>query len=169
MSKNIISYFPAEKAARNASPEEKVLNSDYTYILSELLSNCYDSNLIDYSQPTCLSIKPKITKKYAIKTGSTNTDSLIVGYNKDYTLGVWSGYDNNKYLEKKDNTISRNIWVDTMENYLRDKKDSWYTKPKNVSPVLVNPLNGKLATNKSKRKQIIYYIKGTEPIKKDKD
>ena len=154
---------------RHEKKEEKVLNSDYTYILSELLSNCYDSNLIDYSQPTCLSIKPKITKKYAIKTGSTNTDSLIVGYNKDYTLGVWSGYDNNKYLEKKDNTISRNIWVDTMENYLRDKNDSWYTKPKNVSPVLVNPLNGKLATNKSKRKQIIYYIKGTEPIKKDKD
>ena len=56
-----------------------------------------------------------------------------------------------------------------MENYLRNKNDSWYIKPKNVSPVLVNPLNGKLATNKSKRKQIIYYIKGTEPTKKDKD
>jgi membrane peptidoglycan carboxypeptidase len=102
--------------------KKKVLDSNYSYILSELLTNCYDNNLIDYSEPTCLSIKPKLTKTYAIKTGSTNTDSLIVGYNKDYTLGIWVGYDDNKKLEKSDSKIARNIWADTMENYLRNKK-----------------------------------------------
>ena len=56
-----------------------------------------------------------------------------------------------------------------MENYLRDKDDSWYEKPKNVSAILVNPINGKLATNNSKKKKFIYYLKGTEPTKKDKD
>lgn len=55
-----------------------------------------------------------------------------------------------------------------MENYLRNDNDEWYTKPKNVIPVLVNPLNGKIATNNSKRKKIIYYIKGTEPTELDK-
>ena len=132
------------------------------------MSNCYDSELIDYTSPTCISIRPKLTKKYAIKTGSTNTDSLIVGYNKDYTLGIWSGYDDNKELTKKDTAISKNIWADTMENYLRNKEDSWFEKPKDVNAVLVNPLNGKLATNESKRKKFIYYLKGTEPDKKDK-
>lgn len=146
----------------------KVLNNNYTFIISELMSNCYDSELIDYTSPTCISIRPKLTKKYAIKTGSTNTDSLIVGYNKDYTLGIWSGYDDNKELTKKDTAISKNIWADTMENYLRNKEDSWFEKPKDVNAVLVNPLNGKLATNESKRKKFIYYLKGTEPDKKDK-
>ena len=145
----------------------RVLNSDYTYILSELMTNCYDNNLIDYSEPTCLSIKPKLTKTYAIKTGSTNTDSLIVGYNKDYSLGIWIGYDDNKNLEKSDSKVARNIWADNIENYLRNKEDSWFKKPKNVNAVLVNPINGKIATNESKRKKFIYYLKGTEPKEKD--
>ena len=135
--------------------KKQVLDSNYTYILSNLLTNCYDYTLVDYSEPTCLSIRPKITKTYSIKTGSTNTDSLIIGYSKDYTLGVWVGYDDNKLLEKEDNKIARNVWVDTMEEYLRDKEDSWYEKPENVTSVLVNPLNGKLATNSSVRKKFI--------------
>ena len=148
--------------------EKQVLNNNYVYIMSELLRNCYDYELVDYNAPTCLSIRPKITKKYAIKTGSTNSDSLIVGYNKNYTLGVWAGYDDNKNLKDKDNSIARNIWVDTIENYLRNKEDSWFEKPKDVNAVLVNPLNGRIATNESKKKKFIYYLKGTEPTKIDK-
>ena len=148
--------------------EKQVLNNNYVYIMSELLRNCYDYQLVDYNTPTCLSIRPKLTKKYAIKTGSTNTDSLIVGYNKDYTLGVWVGYDDNLLLKDSDNSIARNIWADTIEKYLRNKNDSWFNKPKDVNAVLVNPLNGKLATNESKKKKFIYYLKGTEPTKVDK-
>ena len=148
--------------------EQQILNNNYVYIMSELLRNCYDYQLVDYNSPTCLSIRPKITKKYAIKTGSTNTDSLIVGYNKDYTLGIWAGYDDNTILKDKDNSIARNVWVDTIENYLRNKDDSWFDKPKDVNAVLVNPLNGKLATNESKKKKFVYYLKGTEPTKIDK-
>lgn len=148
--------------------KKKVLDNNFTFILSELLNNCYDNNLVDYSEPTCLTIRPKLTKKYAIKTGSTNTDSLIVGYNKDYTLGTWVGYDNNINLKKEDTKVARNIWADTIENYLRDKEDKWFDKPKDVNAVLVNPLNGYLATNNSKRKKFIYYLKGTEPKTIDK-
>ncbi len=146
---------------------KKVLNSNYTYILSELLSNCYDNTISDYTTPTCLSIRPKLTKKYAIKTGSTNADSWITGYNKDYTLGVWVGYDNNKALSKNDMKYSKVIWADTIENYLRDKKDSWYKKPDDVIPMLVNPLNGKIATTSSQKRKIIYYLKGTQPTEYD--
>ena len=153
---------------KKSKNEQQVLNNNYVYIMSELLRNCYDYQLVDYNTPTCLSIRPKITKKYAIKTGSTNTDSLIVGYNKDYTLGVWAGYDDNKVLKDSDNSIARNVWVDTIENYLRNKKDSWFDKPKDVNAVLVNPLNGKLATNESKKKKFVYYLKGTEPTNVDK-
>ena len=152
---------------KHKSESKQVLNNDYTFILSELLNNCYDNTIADYSQPTCLSIRPKLTKKYAIKTGSTNTDSWTIGYNKSVTTGIWVGYDNNKKLLKSDSKYSKNIWADTMENYLREKNDEWYLKPKNISAVLVNPLNGKIATNNSKRKKIVYYIKGTEPTEYD--
>ena len=157
-----------KKLYKYEKEDNRVLNNNYTFILSELLSNCYDYKLIDYTVPTCLSIRPKITKKYAIKTGSTNTDSLIVGYSKDYTLGTWIGYDKNKKLQTEDNGVSKNIWIDTMENYLRDTENKWFDKPKDINAVLVNPFNGYLATNKSKTKKFIYYLKGTEPTKKDK-
>ena len=152
---------------KHKEKKEQVLDKNYTFILSSLLNNCYDTTLVDYNSPTCLNIKPKLTKTYAIKTGTTNTDSWIMGYNKDYTLGVWVGYDDNKSLQNKDMKYAKNIWADTMENFLREKNDSWYEKPDDVISVIVNPLNGKLATNSSKRKKVIYYIKGTEPTEKD--
>ena len=149
--------------------EKQVLDNNLTFIMSNLLNNCYDATLIDYNEPTCLSLRPKLTKTYAVKTGSSDTDSLIVGYNKKYTMGVWVGYDDNRKLISGDTKYSRNIWADTLENYLRDEEDSWYEKPKNVTAVLVNPLNGKIATNASKRKKFIYYLKGTEPKEIDNE
>ena len=153
---------------KHKKKEKKVLDNNYTYILSTLLNNCYDSTLVDYASPTCINIRPKLTKTYAIKTGSTNTDSWTMGYNKDYTLGVWIGYDDNKNLLSSDSNYAKNIWADTMENYLRDKKDSWYTKPEDVTAAIINPLNGKLATNSSKRKKTVYYLIGTVPKEYDK-
>ena len=153
---------------KHKSNSKKVLNKNYTFILSSLLNNCYDNTLVDYSSPTCLNIRPKLTKTYAIKTGSTNSDSWTIGYNKDYTLSVWVGYDNNDNLTSKDSKFSKNIWADTIENYLRDKRDSWYKKPEDITSVIVNPLNGKIATNNSPKKKVIYYLKGTIPTELDK-
>lgn len=145
--------------------EEKnnILNSSIVYVLNELLSNCYSKEFIDYNTPTCMTIAPKITKKYAIKTGTTNTDHLIFGYNKDLIVGVWNGYDDNKDTEVSDGSHMKNLWVDIMENYLKDKKDNWYETPSNVVGVLVNPITGEIASNDTKKKKVFYYIKGTEP------
>ena len=146
---------------------KRVFDSNHVYILNSLLNNCYDNTLVDYTSPTCLSIRPKLTKRYAIKTGTTSFDAWTIGYNKDYTLSVWFGYDNNKTLNNNDSKIAKNIWADTIENFLRNKEDSWYEKPNDIVSVIVNPLNGYLATNSSKRKKVIYYLKGTQPTKLD--
>ncbi|MBP3634837.1 MAG: PBP1A family penicillin-binding protein [Bacilli bacterium] len=152
---------------KHKDKSKQVLDSNYTFILSSLLNNCYDNTLADYNSPTCLNIKPKLTKTYAIKTGTTDTDSWTVGYNKDYTLSVWVGYDNNKDLVSKDMKYAKNIWADTIETYSRGREDSWYDKPKDVVSVIVNPLTGKLATNSSSKKKLMYYLKGTQPTEFD--
>ncbi len=143
--------------------KEKVLNKSYTYILSELLSNTYDTNLKSYTAPTCASIAPKLTKKYAIKSGTTDYDLWTVGYNPDVVIGVWTGYDDNRKLNKKEYKYSKNIWADTIEGYLRDKEANWYETPNNVIGVITDLNTGKEATNDSKLKKILYYVKGTEP------
>ncbi|MEG2378877.1 MAG: transglycosylase domain-containing protein, partial [Bacilli bacterium] len=76
--------------------KEMVLNESTTYILNELLNNCYNSTFIDYNYPTCINIAGKLKNKYAIKTGTTDTDNLVFGYNKKMLLGIWAGYDDNK-------------------------------------------------------------------------
>lgn len=147
----------------NPSPEN-VLNKNTVYILNELLTTTYAKEFEDYNVPTCLSIAPKLSKKYAIKSGTTKTDNLIFGYNKNVVLGLWSGYDDNKEVNSKDSSNLKNTWADTIEKYLEGKtdKDTWYETPSNVVGVAVNPISGELATDGNKAK-ILYYLKGTEP------
>lgn len=143
---------------------ENVLNKNTVYILNELLTTTYAAEFKDYNVPTCLSIAPKMTHKYAIKSGTTNTDNLIFGYNKDLVVGMWTGYDDNKDVSSSDSSNLKNAWVDIMESYLEGKTDeeTWYETPSNVVGVAIDPISGKAATDSSKAK-VLYYIKGTEP------
>ena len=149
--------------------KESILNKSTVYILNELLANSSSKEFIDYNYPTCIGIAPKMTKTYAIKTGTTNTDHLIFGYNKDVILGMWVGYDDNKETEVSDGNLMKNAWIDTMESYLKDKENNWYKTPSNVVGVLVDPISGKPVNTDSIHKKIFYYIKGTQPTQDDTD
>ena len=152
---NILYEFKEEK--------KQVLREDITFILSDLLSTTTDKNMIDYNYPTCIGIASKLSKKYAIKSGTTDTDSWIIGYNKDILIANWMGYDKGKNISNKDSSKNKNIWADTIEKYLKNKDTSWYEIPDNVIGILVDPISGEIATKKSKNKRIMYYLKGTEP------
>ena len=140
-----------------------ILNQSIVYILNNLLKNSYNKDFIDYAYPTCINIAVKLSKDYAIKTGTTNTDHLIFGYNKDAILGIWMGFDDNSDTLVKDGNTMKNIWADIMEEYLRNNENNWYQKPDNVVGVLVNPITGEIATDYNKS-TTFYYIKGTQPL-----
>ena len=137
-----------------------VLNSNYVYILNEMLSNTSNYKFKSYTTPTALSIADKMSRKYALKTGTTNTDYWTVGYNQDALLMLWLGYDNASNLNSNASKWAKNIWVETIENYLKDKDDEWYKTPENVIGVLEDPVTGKQATNNNA--SIFYYVKGSE-------
>ena len=143
--------------------DDSVLNPSLAFILNEMLTYTYDSDFIDYNYPTIISLLPQITRKYAIKSGTTNTDLWILGYNPDVVVGIWNGYDDNRILNEQDNKYHKNIWIETIESYLKDKDNNWYDIPNNVVGVFVNPITGKIATDEDKKKKLFYFIKGTEP------
>ena len=149
--------------------KEKILNENLTYILNEMLTYTYDKNFIDYNYPTVISLLPKISNKYAIKTGTTDTDMWIVGYNKNAVLSVWNGYDNNQKMASGEHNYHKNIWIDTMEEYLRDKNNNWYDLPDNVVGSLINPITGEISKDGDKNSKIFYFLKGTEPTYGSKD
>lgn len=145
-----------------------VLNPNYVYILNELLSNTTSNAFKDYTTATASTIASKLSRKYAIKTGTTKTDYWTVGYNKDDLMLVWIGYDNNKEFTKGYSYIAKNIWADTMEEIQNGYENNWYSTPKDVVGIILDAVTGEV-TKDSSRSIIYYYLKGTEPnIKKAK-
>ncbi len=90
-------------------------------------------------------------------------DNWIIGFNQNVLTSIWIGYDDNTKMKTEDFRYSKKIWANTMEDYLKDKDVKWYDIPSNVVGVIVDPITGNLATNESKNKKVLYYIKGTEP------
>lgn len=148
-------------------PDEELLNKSTVYILNELLSNCTNEQFVDYTTPTCLSIKDKLTNKYSIKTGTTDTDHWIFGYNKNALLGIWVGYDDNHETDGSPSRAMKLTFAEAIENYVKDKDNTWYETPSNVIGVLVDPISGKVANETTKNSTIFYYIKGTQPNKSE--
>lgn len=143
--------------------KESILNPSLVYILNNLLTSTYDSTFIDYNYPTVLAIASKLSRKYSIKSGTTATDSWTVGYNPDIITTVWVGYDDSSNISSSDYMYTKDIWADTMEAYLKDRENVWYDMPDNVVGVMVDPISGLPVDDSSKKKKVLYYLKGTEP------
>ena len=141
---------------------EDVLNKESVFIINELLTNTYNSNFIDYLSPTVLYLNNKITRKYALKSGTTENDYWIVGYNPDVLMLVWAGNDMNGNVSSTYSKNIKNVWVDTVEYYLKDKEDSWYEIPNNIVGLPLNPITGE-NNNDNKKANIFYFKKGSEP------
>ena len=139
--------------------DDLVLNESYTFILNEIMTSTYNSAFVDYNNPTIISLASKISSKYAMKTGSTGTDCWMVGYYSNILMLTWNGYDDNREMEVKDGSISKNIWVDTVENLSIDKK--WYDMPNNVVGIPLNAITGEV-TEDMKKTTIFYYVNGSE-------
>lgn len=141
----------------------KTLDYNYVYILNDLLSLTYDYDMIDYAYPTNISIKALLSNKYAVKSGSTSTDNWVIGFNKNVVTSVWVGYDDNTHLSNSDYKYVKKIWANTMEQYLKNKDNTWYEKPEKIVGLFVNPVTGELADEKTKKRKVFYYLSGTEP------
>ena len=139
-----------------------VVNPNYTYILNEMMTSTTNDAYVDYTTPTALNIASILTHKYALKTGSTNTDYWIVGYNPDRLMMMWMGYDNNKEVNGNVRNNAKKIWALTIEESLNSINTTWYETPKNVVAIPLDAVTGK-TTNNQNKVALYYYEKGTEP------
>lgn len=139
-----------------------VINPNYTYILNEMMTSTTNDAYVDYTTPTALNIASTLTHKYALKTGSTNTDYWIVGYNPDRLMMMWMGYDNNKEVNGNVRNNAKKIWALTIEESLNSINTTWYETPKNVIAIPLDAVTGKTTNNQTKV-ALYYYVKGTEP------
>ena len=133
---------------------EEVLDKAYTFIVNELMTTTYDSHFIDYATPTVLSLGAKLDRRFALKSGTTDFDYWITGYNPDILMLVWSGND---YNEKVSNTYSKNkeIWYETVEYALKIKKEIGTRCRKMWLHYLLTPLPENMILQV---KKVLYFI-----------
>ncbi len=128
------------------------------YILSETMTNMFDNNLSINISTTGAALKSLISQKYAGKSGSTDTDNWMIGYNKNLVVGIWCGYDDNRLINHGDGTFIKYIWSEIMENYTSNLRNNWYVTPQNVTSIVLNPTFGRLPINNEYAKKIYFNI-----------
>jgi penicillin-binding protein 2D len=146
-------------------PEKKqVLDKDTAFVLSQLMTGVFDPKLNDYSKVTGYSVRDLLTHKVAAKTGSTNTDSWMIGFTPHLTTAVWVGYKDHRTIKTyPDATYSKKIFANFMEEALSGTPKNSFKAPDGVVKVWVDPDTGMLATDACPNARLTYYVAGTEP------
>jgi len=147
---------------RNINPEQ-VLNAQNVFILNEMMTATYNPNFVSFNAPTALHMNPSLSRRYAIKTGTTDWDFWIVGYNPDIMMLVWCGNDMNNPVPRSYSRNIRNIWIDTVEFALRDTSQIWYEIPEDIIGLPLNAISGEFDPSNNNN-ALFFFRRGSEPI-----
>ena len=142
--------------ARYKNEGHQILSQETCYIISTMLSKVERTDL-----PQSWEFSPT-RGKIAFKTGTSFglKDAWCIGYNPDYTVGVWLGNVNCKGSSVLVGIkVAAPIVVETF-NYLTRYKDSWFKKPENVKERKVCAVSGEVAGPYCKKTTTDFYIPG---------
>ncbi len=118
----------------NQTKTRHVLDRPYVFLLNQMLRAPFDQNLIDYTTPTLLNYPTN--NYFAAKTGTDSFNSYVVGFNPNYTIGVWTGTDNNEEFSYKN--IAKKVFQE-MANQITNK-NVWYNPPSYIEEKKINPI-----------------------------
>ncbi|MYL62409.1 PBP1A family penicillin-binding protein [Bacillus hwajinpoensis] len=148
----------------HSSQSELVLDPEAAFVTTSMMTGVFDESLNDYTRVTGSGIDHLLTRPAAAKTGSTSTDSWMVGFTPQLTAAVWVGYDKGETLNhRNDGSYTKKIWANFIEEALAEEEATDFKKPENVVGIEVDPQTGLIATDNCPVKRLTYYIEGTEP------
>ncbi|HIU13069.1 MAG TPA: PBP1A family penicillin-binding protein [Candidatus Fimiplasma intestinipullorum] len=126
---------------------EEKLDQDLCLVMNQMMTATFDASLVGYATPTMLSFKTDQT--FAAKTGSSDWDSWVVGFNPEILVGIWTGYDDMSPFPEEHKTVAREIFRDLTSFYMEGQEDVWYQPTANLVQVPIDPANGTLDPNGS--------------------
>jgi len=143
---------------------EEVLRPDLAFVMTHMMTGMFDKKLNGYASVTGSTVMNDMTRTYAGKSGSTNTDSWMIGYSPQLVSAVWTGYDDGQPIEGRlDQMYAKNVWIQFMEEALKGTPEKSFKAPKGTVGIYLDPVNGKLATKDCPIKRYTYFAAGTEP------
>ncbi|MFA9559913.1 transglycosylase domain-containing protein [Evansella sp. AB-rgal1] len=145
--------------------QSKELNSELIAIMNDMMQGMFDTslNLPGYASVTGGSVAHYIDRPIAGKSGSTPSNSWMIGYTPQLVAGSWVGYDDNRDLERGDAHHSKQIWARFMNDALADEMKIPFERPSNIVEVDMNPFNGLLASDECPVSRPTLFYAGTEP------
>lgn len=128
---------------RNDVPR-RLLDYDQTLLMNQMMRAPFDIKAQGYTVPSLLGYEPRVIT--GAKSGTSNWDSWIAGFNPEYTVTVWNGYDESKEMKTLDERkISRLIYRDIFNSlYSRNDTGPWYQISDNLINLKINPTTGNL-------------------------
>ncbi|WP_078593461.1 transglycosylase domain-containing protein [Evansella clarkii] len=146
--------------------EEKDLALDpaLTAIMTNMMQGMFEPSLgASFAGVTGGSVSHFLDRPTAGKSGSTSTDSWMIGYTPQLLSGVWVGYDQNESLSDRDAGYAKKIWAKFMQDALQEEMKLAFPVPDTLVEAEINPFNGKLATEACPVRRKTYFFAGTEP------
>lgn len=143
---------------------QTVLNPSNAFVLSQMMTGMFDTSLNDFMSVTGASVSKQLTRTYAGKSGSTDTDNWMIGFSPQLVTTVWTGYDmGNQDLTRNDRNYAKNIWVQFMESAHLGLPIEPFTNPGGTIGVYIDTKSGLLATNNCPNSRLTYFKTGTQP------
>ena len=145
---------------------KRVLSEQDSFVLTHLLTGMFDPVFNDYSSATGLSMRPKMTRPYAAKSGTTLWDQHLIGFSPSLAAGIWTGYDVDLRLESsEDKAASKKIWIEFMEAVHSGKPVEAFIPPDGVNGVIVDVETGGLAVTECEKQRLVYVKERDMPQK----
>lgn len=112
-----------------AAPQQKrILKQDESVMMAYLMRAPFDESLQSYTTPSLKNYQTN--KRFAAKTGSTEATNFVIGFNPNYTIGVYVGTDTNETLE---NTRLAKKLFQSIANVLTEHEaDVFFAKTNNL-------------------------------------
>ncbi|MFH0925630.1 MAG: PBP1A family penicillin-binding protein [bacterium] len=148
-----------EVLLENEVTSEQVITPQVAYIMTNLLRGVVEHGTGWKAR--------RLGRPVAGKTGTTNRyyDAWFIGYSPKLVAGVWVGFDEPKSLGKLEtgSNAACPIWVDFMEDALKDKPINNFLIPEGINFVTIDRKTGLLATESCEKTIVEAFIEGTEP------
>lgn len=104
------------------------LDENIVTILNYMLTAPFDYNLNSYISPSLINYQTNVT--FGAKTGSTESDSWVVGFNPNYTICVYVGKDDNTSL--KNGKLAKQLFVTIADSLTKNDKNIYYKTNTNL-------------------------------------
>lgn len=137
--------------------KQQIVDASYTFVLTNLMQSVFEQG------GTGFRVANLMKRPVAGKTGTTDSDSWMVGFTPELSTAVWVGYDRDRKINSIESRKAAPIFAEFTEGALTAVPPKLFEVPANVVHVNIDPASGKLANDACPNSRMEAFVAGTEP------